>query len=120
MRSSVIEAPPATAKRIRVSNGSLIVELADGRVIAVPLEWFPRLTYGTASERAHWRLIGRGTGIHWPELDEDISVAGLIAGEPSGESQASLREWLNSRSSTKSKRRSTTRPAKRPGAKRSR
>ncbi|MGH9719913.1 MAG: DUF2442 domain-containing protein [Bryobacteraceae bacterium] len=63
----------------------------------MPLAWFPRLARGTQPERAHWRLIGRGAGIYWPDLDEDISVESLLAGRRSGESQASLRRWIEGR-----------------------
>jgi hypothetical protein len=59
--------------------------------------WYPRLWHGTPEERHHWRLIGGGEGIHWPELDEDISVENLLAGKPSGESQRSLKRWLEAR-----------------------
>ena len=76
---------------------ALVVDLADGRTITVPLAWFPRLVYGTPAERANWRLIGGGVGIHWPDLDEDISVESLLAGRGSGETQASLRRWLQTR-----------------------
>src|SRR5205823_6198474 len=75
-------------------NDALTVHVADGRTIAVPLVWFPRLAHGTPAERANWRLIGGGVGIHWPGLDEDISVESLLAGRRSGESQESLRGWL--------------------------
>jgi len=80
-----------------VSEDTLVVDLADGRTLSVPLAWYPRLAHGTPAERAEWRLIGRGEGIHWPELDEDVSVEGLLAGRRSGESQASLQRWLQSR-----------------------
>jgi hypothetical protein len=73
------------------------VDLVDGRTVAVPVAWYPRLAHGSASERANWRLIGRGEGIHWPDLDEDISVDSLLAGRASGESQASLQRWLEGR-----------------------
>jgi len=63
----------------------------------VPLAWYPRLLHGTPAERDRWRLIGRGEGIHWPELDDDISVEGLLAGRPSGESQRSFARWLAGR-----------------------
>lgn len=63
----------------------------------MPLAWYPRLWHGTETERANWRLIGRGEGIHWPELDEDISAEGLIFGKPSNESQRSLQRWLEKR-----------------------
>ena len=83
--------------RIAASDDALIVDLADGRTITVPLAWFPRLAHGTPAERGNWHLIGRGAGIHWPDLDEDISVESLLAGRRSGETQASLRRWLGAR-----------------------
>lgn len=73
------------------------MQLADGQTVSVPLEWYPRLAHGTAEERAHRRLIGRGEGIHWPDLDEDISIANLLAGKRSGESQRSFKRWLELR-----------------------
>jgi len=82
---------------VTASDEALIVDLADGRTITVPLAWFPRLAHGTPAERANWRLIGGGVGIHWPDLDEDISVESLLAGRRSGETQASLRRWLEAR-----------------------
>ena len=68
----------ATAIDVAVSDALLRLTLADGRELAVPLEWFPRLRDATAEQRRHWRLIGRGQGIHWPDVDEDISVRGLL------------------------------------------
>lgn len=85
------------ALRVSVDDQALTVELTDGRSVAVPLEWFPRLVHGTAAERNHWELIGRGVGIHWPDLDEDISVANLLSASRSGESQRSFKRWLASR-----------------------
>src|SRR5207245_7859819 len=82
---------------VRVTDEQLTVELADGRTVSAPLAWYPRLAHGTAEERNHWRLGGAGEGIHWPDLDEDISVEGLLAGRPSGESQRSFQRWLESR-----------------------
>ena len=73
----------------------LTVTLADGRVISTPLDWYPRLAHGTAAERSQWEFIGQGSGIHWPLLDEDISIEGLIAGRKSGEGAASLKRWFN-------------------------
>jgi len=73
-----------------VTEDTLVVDLVDGRTITVPLTWYPRLAYGTPTERVRWRLIGEGEGIHWPDLDEDISIEGLLAGRRSGETQASL------------------------------
>jgi hypothetical protein len=82
---------------VQVTRDELRVVLTDGRTIAAPLAWYPRLLHGTPEERAEWRLIGRGSGIHWGALDEDISVEGLLAGNPSGESQESLANWLRAR-----------------------
>jgi hypothetical protein len=90
-----IEIP--NAERVSVSEDSLSVELSDGRSVSVPLAWFPRLLHGTPAERDEWRLIGKGEGIHWEALDEDISIESLLAGRRSGESQESLKKWLKSR-----------------------
>ena len=68
----------ATAVDVTVMDDRILVVLADGREIAVPLVWFPRLADATAEQRKNWRLIGHGRGIHWPEIDEDISVASLL------------------------------------------
>lgn len=97
MSSSAVEAREALAIRAEVSEDTLSMELADGRTIAAPLAWYPRLAHATAEERASWRLIGGGQGIHWPAVDEDISVANLLAGQPSAESQSSFKKWLASR-----------------------
>ncbi len=97
MSSSTIETREALATQVNVSQDTLSVELSDGRTIAAPLAWYPRLAHGSADERKTWRLIGGGRGIHWPALDEDISVANLLAGQPSTESQSSLKKWLSSR-----------------------
>lgn len=97
MSTSTTEMQIPEATRVEVSDVTLTVELVDGRSVSVPLLWFPRLVDGTPDERGNWRLIGRGEGIHWPDLDEDISVAGLLAGKHSGESQRSLKRWLEGR-----------------------
>jgi len=97
MNTSSTERRPALAQSVSVSEDTLTVDLADGRSIIVPVAWYPRLADGTIAERANWRLIGRGEGIHWPDLDEDISVENLLAGSRSGESQASLKTWLAAR-----------------------
>jgi hypothetical protein len=97
MTSSLTEIAVPAATDIGVTDDTLTVDLSDGRTISVPLAWYPRLVHGTQEERASWRLIGRGEGIHWPQLDEDISVEGLIAGKPSGESQKSLARWIEAR-----------------------
>jgi hypothetical protein len=77
MGTSAVELD-ATAVDVTTDDSSLRVTLADGRELAVPLEWFPRLRDATPAQRKHWRFIGRGQGIHWPDVDEDISVAGLL------------------------------------------
>ena len=92
MSISAPERTLPTAENVRVSYDSLSVELSDGRTISAPLAWYPRLLHASARERGHWRLIGRGHGIHWDDLDEDISVEGLLAGRASGESQASFKK----------------------------
>jgi len=85
------------AQSLVITKDSLVVDLSDGRTITVPLAWYPRLLHGTADERSNWRWIGDREGIHWPDLDEDISVENLILGQPSGESQDSFRRWLEKR-----------------------
>ena len=94
---SPIEISQARAQHVSLTDDALVVELVDGRTITVPLTWYPRLAHGTPAERVNWRLIGEGEGIHWPDVDEDISVEGLLAGRRSGETQASLRRWLENR-----------------------
>jgi hypothetical protein len=85
------------ANNVVLTGDSLTVELNDGRSISAPLAWFPRLLHGTPEERNNWRLIGNSEGIHWPDLDEDISVENLLQGEPSGESEESFKKWLKKR-----------------------
>ncbi len=97
MSISAIEIEIPDAIDVSVSDDSLSVELSDGRTILVPLDWYPRLKYATDNERRKWRLIGSGQGIHWEDLDEDISVEGILAGKPSAESQSSLKKWLQAR-----------------------
>jgi hypothetical protein len=97
MSSSAIDETPVPVQDVRVTSKMLEVVLRDGRTLSVPLEWYPRLAHGSPAERQRWRLIGEGIGIHWPDLDEDISIAGLLAGLPSGESASSLKQWLASR-----------------------
>ena len=65
---------------VELSESMLKVVLDDGRELSVPIEWFPRLRDATAGQRSNWRFIGRGEGIHWPDIDEDVSVAGLLRG----------------------------------------
>jgi hypothetical protein len=97
MTSLAIEIQEASAQKVTVSDDSLAVDLVDGRTIIVPLVWYPRLWYGTPEERERFEIIGEGTLIHWPDLDEDLSISGLLAGRRSGESQQSLKRWLKER-----------------------
>ena len=97
MTTSPIELTFARAMQVSVTDEAISVDLADGRTISVPLAWYPRLLRGRPEERENWRLIGEGQGIHWPELDEDISLENLLLGRHSGESQASFKRWLESR-----------------------
>ena len=89
----------ATADRVELNEESLVLLLADGRTVSAPLVWYPRLLAASVAERSSWRLIGQGRGVHWPELDEDISVANVLAGRGSQESPKSLARWLASRAS---------------------
>jgi hypothetical protein len=82
---------------VLVTDDTLAVDLEDGRTISVPLSWYPRLVYGTAEERAHFQISGAGYGIHWPDLDEDIGIEGLMLGKKSTESPASFERWLQQR-----------------------
>ena len=84
------------AQDVRVTHDTLTVDLTDGRTISAPIVWYPRLAYATPEERNKWE-IGSGIGIHWPDLDEDISVENLLRGQMSGESQKSLQKWLDQR-----------------------
>ncbi len=97
MSISPTEIRAPLAQRVTIDAESLTVGLVDGRTITVPLDWYPRLVHGTPEERSNWRLIGQGEGIHWLDLDEDISVENLLAGKASGESQGSLARWLDAR-----------------------
>lgn len=97
MTTLAVELNLPYAESVTVTEDTLNVDLSDGRTISVPLTWFPRLVYSTPEQRENWRLTGRGLGIHWENVDEDISIEGLIAGKPSGESQSSFRKWLEKR-----------------------
>jgi hypothetical protein len=96
MTTLVLENDPV-AMKVEVSAQSLVVDLADGRSLSVPLAWYPRLLHGTQAERQNWQLLGDGYAIEWPELDEHIGVEGLLAGHRSGESRESLDRWIASR-----------------------
>jgi len=104
MSSLVVEVQEPRAKTVKVSHERITVDVVDGRTIVVPLAWFPRLWYGTVQERGHLEIFGDGAYIHWPDLDEDLTVAGLLAGQRSGESPESLKKWLASRTRRQRKR----------------
>ncbi len=99
MSTLIVELHSVLAQSVEVTNDTLIVDLDDGRTLSVPLAWYPRLLHGSIKERFNWRWIGNGEGIHWTDLDEDISIQHLLLGKPSQESQASLNRWLQERSS---------------------
>jgi hypothetical protein len=98
MTTLALESEPVTID-VRFSDDKIILDLADGRTLSVPLEWYPRLLHATPEERANWRLLGDGYAIEWPDLDEHIGAEGLLAGRRSGESEKSFRRWLQSRTS---------------------
>ncbi len=110
--SPATESPLATD--VNVTADALVVALQDGRVVSVPLAWYPRLAEGTPAQRKQWELIGPGIGIHWPSLDEDISIDALLRGLGSNESASSLRRWRASRPRPASK---PTQPTNRSGKK---
>lgn len=97
MSSLAVETQEARARSATVTEEAITVDLVDGRTIIVPLAWFPRLWHGTARERNQFEIFGDGAYIHWPDLDEDLAIADLLAGQRSGESPRSLRKWLDSR-----------------------
>ena len=85
------------ATNLEIDDDGFTLELDDGRTLTVPIVWFPRLSYSTQAERENWQFLGDGVGIHWPDLDEDISVRHLLDGRGSNEGRASLKRWLDSR-----------------------
>ncbi len=102
MNTLAVEIRVPEALNVSLTDDTLNVDLSDGRSISVPIAWFPRLLHASKQERSNWRLIGKGHGIHWENIDEDISVEGLLAGRPSGESQQSFQKWLAKRSNRQS------------------
>ena len=101
MNTLTIEIRVAQIVDVHITDETLTVDLSDGRTVSVPLAWYPRLVHSTPTERNHWRLIGRGEGIHFSDLDEDISVENIVAGMPSSESQRSFQRWLEERQKSK-------------------
>ena len=103
MNSLAVVEREAVASAVEVTEDELMVSLVDGRRVSVPLVWYPRLSHATQIEREKYDLIGRGTGIHWPLIDEDLSVSGILKGNPSYESEKSLKAWLIERESIQSR-----------------
>lgn len=97
MNSLSIVEREASASKVEVTEDEIVVSLVDGRKVSAPILWYPRLLHGTNDERNHYELMGGGTGIHWPLLDEDLSVSGILKGNPSFESEKSLQNWLEKR-----------------------
>jgi hypothetical protein len=104
----------ARAQNVRCTEDELVVELTDGRTVITPLTWYPRLMQATKAQRGRWKLLGRGIGISWPDVDEDLSVDGMLAGTPSLESAASLARAGVTTSRGARRRRSRLRRADRP------
>lgn len=97
MSTLEVEISAPIAEGVAFTSDTLSVDISDGRTISVPLAWFPRLLNSNREERDNWSLIGKGQGIHWEDIDEDISVEGLLAGKRSGESPSSFKKWLAQR-----------------------
>ena len=100
MSTLLAELQVPNAQQISVTSGTLRMDLSDGHSVSVPLAWFPRLLHATPEERKNWRLLGGGQGVHWEELDDDISVEGMLVGRSSGEARSSFRRWLEKRTSS--------------------
>lgn len=100
--SAAVVLTPPRAVEVTVTDDTLTVDLEDGRTISVPIGWFPRLAYATPDERANFEISGGGRGIHWPDLDEDIGIEGLLLGKKSNESASSFKKWLAQRNQTTS------------------
>src|SRR5881397_1081595 len=101
MSTLIIDRETLRARSVQATSDAVVVDLVDGRMISTPLAWYPRLVHGTAAERAKVELMGNGEGIHWPDLDEDLSIEGMLAGQPSREKRESIERWLASRKKAK-------------------
>ncbi len=97
MSISVFEVDRPLAQSALLTEETISVDLVDGRTISAPLAWYPRLAHGTPTERDSWRFVGRGEGIHSPDLDEKRSVTTILSGKPSGKSRQSFKKWLEER-----------------------
>ncbi len=96
MNSAVVTLSLPKIVNVRVTDDTLSVDIEDGRTISVPLTWYPRLAYATPEERRHFYISGAGYGIHWPDVDEDIGIEGILLGRRSTESPESFKRWLDS------------------------
>jgi len=92
--SAVVALTLPRVVNVIIDDDTLSVDLEDGRTVSVPIGWYPRLAHGTPAERANFQVSSAGYGIHWPDLDEDIGVEGLLLGKKSTESPASFERWL--------------------------
>lgn len=100
MNGTISVMPTLTVSRVievSVTDDTLTVDLEDGRTISIPVGWYPRLAYGTPEERDNYEISGAGHGIHWPDLDEDIGIEGLLLGKKSMERPSSFEKWLKRR-----------------------
>ena len=97
MLSAMVTFVLPRAVKIIVTDDTLSVDMEDGRTVSVPIGWYPRLSHGTPAERANVQISGAGFGFHWPDLDEDIGVEGLLLGKHSAESPESFERWLQKR-----------------------
>ena len=103
MTAVLVKRPSVQATYVVVAEQSLTVSLADGREITLPLDWYPRVAYGTPSERNDWRLVGDGSAVYWPSLDENLTVDGFLAGHRSKETSRSLKKWAAARAAATKK-----------------
>ena len=103
MTISAPETKPATATQLTFGRDRFTLRFSDGRTLTVPLDWYPRLLHASARERSQWRLVGDGAGLHWPGIEEDISLQSLLAGRRSMESEKSFAKWLAARTKKASK-----------------
>ena len=91
--STSMRTADVTIQDVGTTDENICVSLSDGRTVTVPISWYPRLSHASPEHRAKWELIGHGHGIHWPELDEDVSVENILLGQPSGEGPRSFARW---------------------------
>ena len=97
MTSLVSEETQSKVENVLINEDELTLTLSDGRSKSVPLSFYPRLGHASQEERDNWRIIGQSEGIRWPDLDEDLSVEGILAGRRSGESRKSFQRWLEAK-----------------------